>query len=60
MALGDRVKKTAPGPSWAPCSAACGPGADRKTGRSGKSRVSCLNQDQAFLVSQKILSIWAM
>lgn len=22
-------KKTAPGPSWTPCSAACGPGADR-------------------------------
>lgn len=26
-----RAKKTAPGPSWTPCSAACGPGADRET-----------------------------
>lgn len=24
-----RAKKTAPGPSWTPFSAACGPGADR-------------------------------
>lgn len=24
-----RGKKTAPGPSWTPCSAACGPGAGR-------------------------------
>nr|WP_233273497.1 tyrosine-type recombinase/integrase [Streptomyces broussonetiae] len=54
-----RVKKTAPDPPWTPCSAACGPGADRETLQPNKSQVR-RRKDQAFLVSQKILSIWAM
>ncbi|MFI1963897.1 hypothetical protein ACH429_07130 [Streptomyces pathocidini] len=31
-----QVKKTAPGPPWTPCSAACGPGADGETRRPKK------------------------
>lgn len=34
-----RVKKTAPGPSWTPFSAACGPGADWETLQPKKSQV---------------------
>ncbi|MFB7912802.1 hypothetical protein [Streptomyces sp. NPDC056061] len=53
-------KKTTPGPSWTPFSAADGPGAERQAMRPAKPQVGKPRGDQAFLVSQKILSIWAM
>lgn len=55
-----REKRTAPGPSEAPCSADRGPGADPETLRPGKPQVAGVIEDQAFLVSQKMRSISAM